>query len=147
MEGPAAEDSHPRLAVPNRPAGGEGENAARETIHHAALHGHRGEIAEAVSDDQVGLARRREQRGDRRRGMLPVRVDHDHRLGRVCPAEEAFEPSADGAAFPGVARQPQELGAGLLGELLELPRDPLRRAVVDDQQTPRVPANLVHEPA
>lgn len=120
---PAAEDAHSGLAVPNRSPRSQGENSAREPVHQAARGRHRGQVAEAISDDEIRVLRGREQRGDRSGWMLAVSVDEEHCLGCIRAREQVLETRPHGGALPAVAREPEQLGPGVASENLELGRN------------------------
>ena len=93
--------------------------AAGEAVRRAPVRGMESEIVEAIADDELRVGRGREQGRDRRRRMLAVGVDDEHRLGGGVP-EELGEAGANRASLATVGGQPQELHAGLAREQLEL---------------------------
>jgi hypothetical protein len=140
LERGAAQEAHAVLGIAYAPARHELEEQARESIGDPAMPGHRGEVAEAVSDYELGLAARGDERRDRGRGMLAVGVDDEDGLGA---ARDVVEPSPDGGALTALSRQADELRAGRRGEGVELARDSRLGAVVDDHEPAHVGEHLV----
>jgi hypothetical protein len=81
LQGRPAQQAHAVLRIAYAPARHELEEQARESIGDPAMPGHRGEVAEAVSDHQLRLAPRGDERRDRGGRMLAVGVDDEHSLG------------------------------------------------------------------
>jgi hypothetical protein len=91
LERGAAEQAHAVLRIAYAPARHELEEQARESIGDPAMPGHRGEVAEAVSDHQLRLAPRGDERRDRGGRMLAVGVDDEHGPGA---AGDVVDPGA-----------------------------------------------------
>jgi hypothetical protein len=87
-----AQEAHAVLRIAYAPARDELEEQARESIGDPAMQRHRSEIAEAVADHELRLARRGDEAGDRVSGVLAVGVDHEHGVGAT---GEVIEPRAD----------------------------------------------------
>ena len=81
-EGATAQQPHPVLRVAHIAPRDELESTSRCSVRKPALERHLRQIAEAVADHELGVARGRDERGDRRRGMLSVGVDHEHGVVR-----------------------------------------------------------------
>jgi hypothetical protein len=103
IEGAAAEDAHPGLAVSHRGFGYEGKNGACKAVHRAPVRRHGFEVVEAVADDQLGFRGRLEQGRDRAGRVLTVGVDDEHRLRGGLLGEELGEPGADRVALAAAA--------------------------------------------
>jgi hypothetical protein len=105
LEGGAAQQAHAVLRIAYAPARHELEEQARESIGDPAMRGHRGEVAEAVADHELGLAPRGHERRDRGGRMLAVGVDHEDRRGTAGDVIEARADCGPLAALPRQARQ------------------------------------------
>ena len=101
---------------------------------------HRGQVAEAVSDHQLGLAPRSDERRDRGGRVLAVGVDDEDCLGA---AGHVVDARSDGGALAALPREAHELGAGLVGYCVELAGDVRVGPVVDDHDAGHVLEDLV----
>jgi hypothetical protein len=131
---PGPEQSHPVLRVPNRAAGDELEEPLGSAVGEPSRGGHRSEVGEPVADHQVGLAARREEARDCRRGMLPVGVDQQHGARRRRIREQVFHAGADGRAFATALREPNQCHPIRGRDGLEPPRALVVRPVVHDDE-------------
>jgi hypothetical protein len=122
LERAPAEQAHPVLRVAHLAPGDGLERALREPVRDPTLKRHLPEVAEAVADHELRAARRLEEGGDRRRGMLPVRVDDEDCIVRRADAVDAGVHRRALAALRGDAH---ELDPVVLAERVECPRDVL----------------------
>lgn len=146
-ECPSAEKSHPALAVPYGLSGDEPEESAREPVRQAASPWHRREVAEAVTDDELRISCRREKGANGCRGVLAVRVEHEHRLGRQGALKEVAKTGGNCVALARVGREAQERHARLRDESLNGAGLGLGAAVVDEQNVTDSLTNLLDERA
>ena len=97
----AAQQAHAVLGIAYAPARHELEEQARESIGDPAMPRHRGKVAEAVSDHELGLAPRGDESRDRGGRVLAVGVDDEDGLGA---AGDVVEPRADRRALAALPR-------------------------------------------
>lgn len=91
LERSAADQAHAVLCVAHLTAGDELEEPPRRAVRQPALQRHVGEIAEAVADHELRVARRCDEAFDRLRGMLSVGVDDENRAGAAADVVDARE--------------------------------------------------------
>jgi hypothetical protein len=77
--------------------------------------------------------------------MLPVGIDDEHRLGRRVRRKHAIETLSHGVALSPLPGRAHQLDVQLARQSLELARDRLRRAVVDDHEPADVALRLLDE--
>lgn len=145
LERAAAQQAHAALGIADVAAGRQLEQPPAREIPDAASPGHRGEVAEAISDHELGRRAGGEELRDRRGGMLAVRVDREHGRGTGAPAEHRLETCSQGRALPSPCRHPHERRADLRRQRLELECEGLLRSVVDDRQSVDVGEHLGDE--
>ena len=78
LERAPAQEAHAVLRVADGMPGEQLEEEARRPVREPSLPRHRLDVRETISDHELRIARGRDEGRDRRGGMLPVRVDHDH---------------------------------------------------------------------
>jgi hypothetical protein len=130
VERAAAQEAHAVLRVADLAARCDLEEAARRAVRDATVERHLREVAEPVADDELRVAGGLDERGDRVRRVLSVGVDDEHGVR----AARTVDAGAHRGALAALLREAHELESELVDEAVELARDVVAGAVVDEHE-------------